>query len=60
VFTAHRRTEEALQTEIPRSTFYRWLERGAITTMRAGKKILIPPQNLEQFIEACKMGDPLV
>ena len=44
---------------ISRATFYRWLNSGALTSIRVGYHIYIPWFALEEFIERCLKGERL-
>ena len=46
--------EAATYLGIQRSTLYTWAERGKITSVKIGARLLFDLQDLDQFIEASK------
>lgn len=38
-------------------TFYKWIERGKVSSVRLGKKIFITPKALDDLILRCLAGD---
>jgi hypothetical protein len=57
---AHRRLEALLGISIYKSTWYRWLERGAIPHLRIGadaagkRRIYVQREDLDRFAERCE------
>ncbi len=54
---ARRLLNSALHHKIPKSTFYRMIADGRITTFRVGHKILVTNQHLDDFLQRCKRGE---
>ena len=40
-------------------TFYRWIGNGSVYSVRMGKRIFVPVDNVEKLIETCLAGEDL-
>src|SRR5579859_4650239 len=40
-------------------TFYRWIGNGSVYSVRMGKRIFVPIDNVEKLIETCLAGEDL-